>query len=359
MPELLYGSRALSEWILRGGRPERAARAHALRLRWHAYWFELNWRTEAARLESQPPPLDPVFIVGPWRSGTTALHELIAAATEWPTPQTWQCFHPSTCFLVKGAPRESMVARPMDAGTISSRSPQEDEFAALLLGEDSVYRGFIDPRRLPECAARLWNADGSAPTAAASSLQRWQLFIRGIASNAAEQRLLLKSPNHTFRIAALRHDFPQAQFIWMGRRSRELLTSNLKMWRAMMARYALWSCAGGVLEEFLHQALRACVSALERCQQELSPAQFLWVDFDEFHTDTERVLRAVLEFIGRRNGSAVEQEERIRRALQNITVHAGSRELAPADPAGDQLDALMSDSRQRFGLSVARRIANR
>src|SRR5215472_10769897 len=179
MTELLYGGRALTEWILAGGRPDTAPFAHRARLRWQASWFELNWRTASARLQSLPLPADPVFIVGPWRSGTTALHELLAAATQWPTPQTWQCFNPSTCFLVKAAPRAATIARPMDAGIISSRSPQEDEFATLLLGEESVYRGFIDPRRLPECAARLWSADDKAD---ASSLSRWQIFLRGVAA---------------------------------------------------------------------------------------------------------------------------------------------------------------------------------
>jgi len=357
MTELLYGSRALAEWISQGGRPQRAPFAYAARLRWQAYWFELNWRSTATRLEPRPLPPDPVFIVGPWRSGTTALHELIAAAKQWPTPQTWQCFNPSTCFLVNSAPPDAMVARPMDAGIISSRSPQEDEFAALLLGDDSVYRAFIDPRRLPECGARLWGADAAASTA--SILPRWQTFIRGIATGAEPQRLLLKSPNHTFRMLALRRIFPRAQFIWMGRRSGEVVTSNLKMWRAMMERYALWSCPQGLLEQFVHEALAACVTALVRCIDELSSEQMLWVDFDEFRTQTAQVLRAVMDFLRVDIGAAGQRDERIGRALQNIAVHPGSRLVAPADPAGAQLDALMGSARQRFGASVARRNGNR
>lgn len=357
MPQLLYGGRALTEWILAGGRPDCAPRAHRARLRWHAFWFELNWRTASARLASLPLPQDPVFIVGPWRSGTTALHELLAAATQWPTPQTWQCFNPSTCFLVKAAPRAATIARPMDAGIISSRSPQEDEFATLLLGEDSVYRGFIDPRRLRECGAQLWSADDSADAFASRS--RWHSFIRGVAAASQSQRLLLKSPNHTFRMVALRRCFPRAQFIWMGRRSQEVVASNLKMWRAMMARYALWSCPAGVLEEFLQQALRACTAALARSLEELSHAQLLWVDFDDFHTDPGRVLHAVLDFLQLETAAPVERDARIRRALQDITVHAGSRLLAPADPIGLELDALMASARQRFGRCVAQRTANR
>jgi len=359
MPQLLYGGRALTDWILAGGRPERAPFGQAARLRWHAFWFELNWRTATARLQSLPLPIDPVFIVGPWRSGTTVLHELLAAVTEWPTPQTWQCFNPSTCFLLKSAPRAATVARPMDAGIISSHSPQEDEFATLLLGDDSVYRGFIDPRRLPECGAQLWNSDADADADAEARSGRWLNFIRGVAAGGAPRRLLIKSPNHTFRMLALRRCFPRAQFIWMGRRSQEVMTSNLKMWRAMIERYALWSCPTGVLEEFLHQALRACAVALARALEELTPAQLLWVDFDDFRSEPAYTLQAVLEFLQADHDSAAERAARIQRALQDITVHAGSRELAPADPFGQELDAQMTNARQRLGISVAQRTANR
>jgi hypothetical protein len=43
----------------------------------------------------------------------------------------------------------------MDEGYIGTYSPQEDEFAALLLGEPSLYRAFIDPRRIDELTEML------------------------------------------------------------------------------------------------------------------------------------------------------------------------------------------------------------
>jgi hypothetical protein len=55
---MLYGGRALTEWVLEGGRPERAPFAYAARLRWHTFWFEHNWRTQAAQLHGLPLPQD-------------------------------------------------------------------------------------------------------------------------------------------------------------------------------------------------------------------------------------------------------------------------------------------------------------
>jgi omega-hydroxy-beta-dihydromenaquinone-9 sulfotransferase len=342
--QTLYGSRALADWVLAGGRPARRPWAHTARLRWHAYWFEQNWRTELERLAALPLPKNPVFIIGPWRSGTTLLHELLTASTGWSTPHTWQCFNPSTCFLMP-APRDSMMPRPMDEGLISTRGPQEDEFAALLLGEESLYRAFIDPRRLLECAARLWQGGQTLP--------RWQAFVRGIAAQAADQRLLLKSPNHTFRLPLLRDCFPRAQFVWIGRRSGEVLTSNLKMWRAMMQRYALWECPQGVLETFLAQAIQACTQVLGRCLDDMSREQLLWVDFETLRCEPRRVVLAVLAFLQVESAvTGAEGERRLEEALRRTPIHAGSRTLAPGGASTAALDELMAVASERFGTAA-------
>ncbi|MDE2052873.1 MAG: sulfotransferase, partial [Gammaproteobacteria bacterium] len=290
----LYGARALAEWIRQGGTPVRAPLGHGLRLKWHAFLFELNWRTQLERMPPGGPPADPLLIVGLWRSGTTVLHELVNACGGWVTPQTWQCFHPSTCFLTGPPAPAAAVQRPMDQGLIAAEGPQEDEFALLLLGEPSIYRGLIDPRRLLECGGAAWSGEEAR-------LERWQVFVRGI-GGVGDARLLLKSPGHTFRIPTLRKLFPQARFVWIGRHPGEVLASNVRMWTAMMSVYALWECPQDILQRFLREAMRACSAVLERCVEEMTREQMLWVDFEALQTDPERVLRQILQFAGSRAG---------------------------------------------------------
>lgn len=344
--QALFGARALAEWIRRGGRPARAPPGYGLRLRWHARWFELNWRLQLERLPRGAAAADPVFILGLWRSGTTVLHELVNACGGWITPRTWQCFHPSTCFMTGPPARGGTVRRPMDQGLIAAEGPQEDEFALLLLGEPSLYRGLIDPRRLPECGAAFgWGEE--------AAFERWQAFARGIATSGAG-RLLLKSPGHTFRIPTLRRLFPEARFIWIGRHPGEVLASNVRMWRAMMQVYALWDCADELLQLFLRDAMRACSRVLERCIAEMTPEQMLWVDFEALQTDPERVLRQILRFGGARPG----HDERslntdIEAALSSVPIHRGERAAMPDDDAVQQLDRMMHEARCRFGEAEA------
>lgn len=338
----LFGARELADWTRAGGRPQRAPAAYRLRASWQARWFDLNWRTQLARIESLALPEDPLFVLGLWRSGTTVLHELIHACGGWVTPRTWQCFNPSTCFLTGPPKDDHRITRPMDQGQIATRSPQEDEFAVLLLGEPSVYRGLIDPRRLGECGERLW-AGREGP------LDRWRQFLRGVAGQGAG-RLLLKSPSHTFRLPLIRAIFPRAQFIWIGRRASEVLASNRRMWRAMMDTYALWECPEDELDRFLGAAVRACSAVLQACLADMPPERMLWVDYGALQTDAASVLRQVLRFVSAPAALDPEAlESTVQDAVARVPVHPGSRAVLPNDERLLALDVLMSAARERFG----------
>lgn len=341
-PLPLFGARALAEWARAGGRPERRIQAYLPRLWWHGFWFEHNWQAQVARLKNTCLPDDPVFVVGLWRSGTTAFHQLLAAVTGWATPQTWQCFNPSTCFLVP-PPRDASVVRPMDQGRISTRSPQEDEFARLLLGEPSVYRALIDPRRLNQCAELFWSSTEVG-------LERWEHFLRGVTLDATGIRLLLKSPSHTFRLPLLRSLFSRAKFIWIARDPSEVLASNQRMWRAMMGLYALWECPPGMLESFLEDMLRACAQVLNRCLEEMTAERMLWVDFEELQLAPRAVLERSLAFLEVDDSSNREEWARnIDRALARFPIYRRSEAPRVATRAGETLQEVMILARQRFG----------
>jgi hypothetical protein len=290
---------------------------------------------------------DPVFIVGLWRSGTTVFHELLTAVTGWTTPQTWQCFNPSTCFLSRPPSIDGTIDRPMDRGQISNLGPQEDEFAVLLLGEPSVYRAFIDPRRLCECAEELWPTHGRAPNG--DALPRWRDFLRGLNSPAVGTPLLLKSPTHTFRLPLLQALFPRAKFVWVGRHTGEMLTSNLRMWHAMVASHGLWACPDPVLDDFLRAMVRACAGVLTRCLDEMPRESMLWIDFQQLRANPAQVLQRVLRFLGVGGQSADSAgARRVEQALARIPIHDGSRANLPTDESAQKLEKLMAAARQRF-----------
>lgn len=266
-------------------------------LRWRSGWASLNRKLSEQRVADAPPLAPPLFIVGPWRSGTTVMHELLTAATGWPTPLTWQCMNATAFQLLPAPPAQSGVARPMDGLEISPLSPQEDEFALLSLGVDSAYRGFLMPERLPELLHTLDPAYWQRH--AATWLPRFERFMAGVlASNgAAGQRLILKSPNHSFRLPALLDRFPEAQVVWMVRDAATVFHSNRKMWTAMFAEHRLTQGHADGLDAFLGQALNRCAEVLTPVKR-LPRHQHILVTQDALATDPRGTVQQVLTQLG-------------------------------------------------------------
>src|SRR3972149_3384586 len=75
-------------------------------------------------------------------------------------------------------------------------------------------------------------------------------------------RLLLKSPNHTFRIRALLKEFPGAAYVWLVRDPAEAFFSNRKMWISLFQRYALWDWEISALDRFLARAFCSAANCL-------------------------------------------------------------------------------------------------
>ena len=164
--------------------------------------------------------------------------------------------------------------------------------------------------------------------------------------------MLLKSPNHTFRIHLLRSLFPRATFIWMGRPTAEVLASNLRMWRAMMGLYALWECPHGALENFLQAMLAACSSTLAECLDAIPRERMLWVDFSDLRSNPRRVLERVVRFVEGGSAMSAPMLRKLDAAAAAIPIHAAATEISSADPigqTGQRLESLMVSARQKFG----------
>lgn len=180
--------------------------------------------------------VDPVFILGHWRSGTTLLHELLVSNQRFASPTTFQCFAPWHFLLT-----ESLMVRfggfllperrPMDNMVAGWNLPQEDEFALMILGAPTPYLRLAFPRRASPFINML-----DMDQVPAGELRQWRAtflwFVKALTLKYHKQ-LVMKSPPHTGRISELAKLFPQAKFIHLTRDPRMLFLSTLKLWRAL------------------------------------------------------------------------------------------------------------------------------
>ncbi|WP_367871667.1 sulfotransferase [Luteolibacter sp. Populi] len=203
---------------------------------------EFNARIAATQITKAP-----LFIIGHWRSGTTHLHNLLAQDdTRFAYANTYQVVNPHTFLRTEEINTRRFAwmipkTRPMDNMALSFDSPQEDEFAPLLITLLSSYLGVSFPRREDHYTRYLSFAGvPRAETEAWKTGFEW--FLKKLTfKHGADRALLLKSPPHTARIRLLLERFPDARFVHIHRRPEEVFQSfrhyyDTAMWHTYLQR---------------------------------------------------------------------------------------------------------------------------
>lgn len=203
---------------------------------------------EAAWTAAIPgPDLDaapPVFILGHMRSGTTHLHNLMAASGRFATVPP----------VLAGLPWEALglgrALRPfidpylpetrfMDAVRVASDSPTEDEVALANMGGPSYYHALYFPRRFAATYARGLLLESCTEAELAARHRALARYVGKMARRARGRPLLLKNPAYTAQIARLRALWPQARFIHIHRDPGAVFASTRRAVAAVLDELAL------------------------------------------------------------------------------------------------------------------------
>lgn len=264
----------------------------------------LYGRLEAA----QPLHPRPLIVVGHPRSGTTHLHNLLAAEPgRWAVVDTFHAAFPSS-FLVLNPLRRLLApmlppTRPMDAMALSWALPAEDEIATCALsGGLSPYMLLCFP------AANVWPlltlapADGARPAdVAAWEASFLRVCRRATLAAGGCKPLLLKSPVHAARLGALRRLFPGARFVGVHRHPDRVFASASHMACAYYGHTLLQPASAGVVSAFILRQGQALFEAYERgraAAMMVAPGTLTEVAFAELDRDPAGAVGRALAELG-------------------------------------------------------------
>jgi len=255
---------------------------------------QLAYGPELRRYELQSAPL---FIVGHWRSGTTLLHELLSNDPRLICPNLYQVLSPHHCLLSEPivAPLTRWMlpkTRPMDNIAVSWDAPQEDETALCILtglspyvmlayqGQRWKYERFFEQQQLTTRERDAWNK------AFITFLKK--VALRNEKSNGKPvpgQRLLLKSPTHTYRIRLLLELFPKAQFIHIVRNPYDVFNSAMHLRERLFESNGLGRPRHEGAEEDVCAMYEHLFRAFEADRHLLPPEQLHELRFEDLERD--------------------------------------------------------------------------
>ncbi|KUL41441.1 sulfotransferase family protein [Actinoplanes awajinensis] len=248
------------------------------------------------------PVTRPVFVTGLPRTGTTALHRLLAAdpahqglelwLTEAPQPrpprESW-AENPVYAVLQDGYQRHN-AENPAFTGAHYTAADQVEE-CWRLLRQSMMSVSFECLAHIPGYAAWLAGRDWT------DAYRRHRRNLQLIGLHDAERRWVLKNPSHLFALDALLAAYPDAVVIQTHRAPQTVIASVCSLNAQACAG---WSTA--FRGEVLGRAQLALWSrGLRRFTADRArhdPAHFIDVDYDDFVADPIGVVEVVYHRLG-------------------------------------------------------------
>lgn len=188
---------------------------------------EAGW---AARPEVLERPLAPqVVIVGLPRSGTTALHQLLAADQRFQWIPNWLAWHPR---VRPARPRwdgdplhRAQDARHRSTGPnpLHDIGPDDPEECLMVMFQSFVTMMFVSSLAVPGYHEWFLSQDERP------SYRRYADNLRLIGADEPGRPWLLKNPSHTFGMAALLETFPDAKIVHIYRDPVESIVSGCSL----------------------------------------------------------------------------------------------------------------------------------
>lgn len=286
----------------------------------------------ARRVAQTPLHPEPIFILGHWRTGTTLLHELLALDPRHTAPTTYQCLAPnhfllSHRFVARFMPFLLPRVRPMDDMRMGFDRPQEDESALCGLGLPSPFLSVAFPGRPTQDPAYV-DMDELPPADVARWTSAWRQFLRRVTFRRPG-RLVLKSPQHTFRLPTLLETFPQARFVCLVRDPVEVFPSTLHFWQAMHLGQSLGDPTCNGLDEQIFETFLRMHRRVEQTRHLVQPMRFYELRYEDLIADPEGELRRLYQWLDL--GDFEPAAAPVRRYLAETTDYRQNRYRANAE----------------------------
>lgn len=307
----------------------------------------------------------PIVIVGLSRTGTTALHALLAADPAHRTPLSWEvafpcpppepAIHADDPRIVQTDDRIAMLHRIIpEFQAIHPQGAREPQECVAITAYEFMSVQFTSTFRLDA----YWNyleAQGPARWAGVYGFHR--RFLQHLQWKCPGERWVLKSPGHLWSLDALLDAYPDAVIVQTHRHPAEVMASTASLHAVLRSAYSDDIQPTAIGAEILRHFSRAIEQATRvRAQRPRDAQRFIDVYFRDFLADPLACAGRLYEQLGLPYTDAVRTRLREHAAANPKDRHGThTYTLAEFGLTGDAVFEACRDYCERFGFERPRK----
>ena len=254
------------------------------------------------KLADKPLEMDPLFILGHWRSGTTFVHNVFACDKHFGYTTTYQTVFPH--LMLWGQPffKKNMAflmpdKRPADNMELKVDLPQEEEFALSNMMPYTYYNFWFFPKRWAEYRDRYLLFDGISEEERQVFKDTFLRLIKVSLWNTGGTQYLSKNPPHTGRVRTLVEMFPNAKFIYLTRNPYTVFESTRNFFTHTIQPLRLQDITDEQIEANFLEAYKRLFYKYEEEKHLIPKGNLIEVKFEDFEKDafamTEHIYQAL------------------------------------------------------------------
>lgn len=251
-------------------------------------------------LENSPVNMEPVFILGHWRSGTTFVHNVLAHDKHFGYTTTYQTVFPN--LMLWGQPffKKTMAwlmpdKRPTDNMELHVDLPQEEEFALSNMMPYSYYNFWFLPRNMSEYCDKYLLMEKANEEERQVFKENFMKLMKISLWNTKGSQFLSKNPPHTGKVKELLELFPNARFIYLMRNPYTVFESTRSFFTNTIQPLKLQHITNEEIEKNILEVYPKLYHKYEHDKQLIPEGHLIEIKFEDFEADALGMTREIYE----------------------------------------------------------------
>lgn len=252
------------------------------------------------RLKNQAIDMEPVFILGHWRSGTTFVHNVLALDKHFGYTTTYQTVLPH--LMLWGQPffKKTMAwlmpdKRPTDNMELSVDLPQEEEFALSNMMPYSYYNFWFLPKNTLEYCDKYLIMQTSTEEEIRTFKNTFMKLIKISLWNTKGTQFLSKNPPHTGRVKEILEMFPNAKFIYLMRNPYTVFESTRSFFTNTIQPLKLQNIPNEYIEANILDVYQRLYKKYEEDKKLIPAGNLIEIKFEDFESNALEMTRKIYE----------------------------------------------------------------